>query len=70
VGLSRILAKHVATSVVGLAPRIMGIGPALAIPKVLERVGISKDDVDLFEINEAFATMVCVLFLPGFCYSS
>lgn len=37
----------------------MGIGPAFAIPKVLERVGISKDDVDLFEINEAFATMVC-----------
>jgi hypothetical protein len=36
----------------------MGIGPALAIPKVLERVGITKDDVDLWEINEAFATMV------------
>ncbi|KAF8273881.1 thiolase [Lactarius quietus] len=40
-----------------LAPRIMGIGPALAIPKVLEKVGLTKEDVDLFEINEAFASM-------------
>lgn len=30
----------------------MGIGPAFAIPKVLKKVGISKDDVDLWEINE------------------
>ncbi|BGP54159.1 hypothetical protein JCM8202v2_001736 [Rhodotorula sphaerocarpa] len=52
-----ILGKHVATSVAGLAPRIMGIGPAFAIPKVLERCQISKDDVDLFEVNEAFASM-------------
>jgi Thiolase, C-terminal domain len=40
-----------------LAPRIMGIGPALAIPKVLDLVGITKEDVDLYEINEAFASM-------------
>lgn len=53
-----ILAKHVATSVSGLAPRIMGIGPSYAIPAVLKRVGITKDDVDLFEINEAFASMM------------
>ncbi|OCH94702.1 thiolase [Obba rivulosa] len=53
----KILAKHVTTSVTGLAPRIMGIGPSLAIPMVLSQVGISKDDVDLFEINEAFASM-------------
>ena len=110
-----ILGKHVATSVAGLAPRIMGIvssspplcfqtgpppclfrrgfpcrrsgrdqhdkwqlrppyrvrtdppspffctrsrqGPAFAIPKVLERCNISKEDVDLFEVNEAFASM-------------
>ncbi|KZV77703.1 thiolase [Peniophora sp. CONT] len=52
-----ILAKHVTTSVAGLAPRIMGIGPSVAIPMLLESVGITKDDVDLFEINEAFASM-------------
>ncbi|KAJ3003593.1 hypothetical protein NUW54_g5214 [Trametes sanguinea] len=53
----KILAKHVTTSVCGLAPRIMGIGPSIAIPMVLEATGLSKDDVDLFEINEAFASM-------------
>ncbi|KAI0271419.1 thiolase [Gloeopeniophorella convolvens] len=53
----RILAKYVNVAVVGLAPRIMGIGPSLAIPKVLEKVGITKEDVDLFEVNEAFASM-------------
>ncbi|EMD41933.1 hypothetical protein CERSUDRAFT_110489 [Gelatoporia subvermispora B] len=53
----KILAKHVSTAVTGLAPRIMGIGPSIAIPMVLSQVGISKDDVDLFEINEAFASM-------------
>lgn len=53
-----ILAKHVATSVAGLAPRIMGIGPSYAIPMVLKRVGITKDEVDLFEVNEAFASMM------------
>jgi acetyl-CoA acyltransferase 1 len=34
----------------------MGIGPAVAIPKVLELTGLSKSDIDLFEINEAFAS--------------
>ncbi|CCA67700.1 probable POT1-acetyl-CoA C-acyltransferase, peroxisomal [Serendipita indica DSM 11827] len=53
----KILAKHVTTSVAGLAPRIMGIGPSIAIPMALEKAGITKDDVDLFEINEAFASM-------------
>lgn len=52
-----ILAKHVATSVSGLAPRIMGIGPTYAIPAVLKRTGLSIEEVDLFEINEAFASM-------------
>ena len=33
-----------------MAPRIMGIGPAIAIPKVLEKVGLTKEDVDLFEV--------------------
>ncbi|PWN96222.1 thiolase, partial [Tilletiopsis washingtonensis] len=53
----RILGKYVSCAVSGLAPRIMGIGPTYAIPKLLEQTGISKDQVDLFEINEAFASM-------------
>jgi|UPI000581A4DD acetyl-CoA acyltransferase 1 len=40
----------------GVPPQIMGIGPAVAIPKVLELTGLSKSDIDLFEINEAFAS--------------
>ena len=35
----------------------MGIGPSFAIPKVLKLTGLDKEDVDLFEINEAFASM-------------
>jgi len=53
----KILAKHVTTSVSGLPPRIMGIGPTFAIPQVLQKAGISQDDVDLWEVNEAFASM-------------
>lgn len=47
----KIIAKHVSTAVSALAPRIMGIGPTLAIPAVLAQVGISRDDVDLFEVR-------------------
>jgi acetyl-CoA acetyltransferase len=36
----------------------MGLGPAFAIPKALEKAGMKKEDVDLFEINEAFAAQV------------
>ncbi|KAM0331295.1 hypothetical protein ACHAQA_002965 [Verticillium albo-atrum] len=53
-----IIGKFVLSTVAGLAPRIMGIGPTYAIPKLLSKVGISKDDVDIFEINEAFASML------------
>ena len=35
----------------GLAPRVMGIAPTVAIPKVLEKVGLTKEDVDLFEVR-------------------
>jgi len=42
--------------VAGVAPEVMGIGPVEAIPKVLAHCGVSQDDVDLFEINEAFAS--------------
>ncbi|KAG8717714.1 hypothetical protein FRC08_006855 [Ceratobasidium sp. 394] len=52
-----VLAKYVTTAVAGLAPRIMGIGPTYAIPMVLEQTGLNTNDVDLFEINEAFASM-------------
>jgi acetyl-CoA acyltransferase 1 len=51
-----ILGKFVAASVVGVKPLLMGIGPWKAIPKVFELTGITKDDVDIFEINEAFAS--------------
>lgn len=54
-----ILGKYVAASVVGVAPLLMGIGPWAAIPKVFEKTGINKNDVDIFEINEAFASQ-CV----------
>ncbi|KAH8883117.1 acetyl-CoA acetyltransferase [Thozetella sp. PMI_491] len=52
-----ILAKYVGSTVAGLAPRIMGIGPTVAIPKLLAQHKISLDDVDVIEINEAFASM-------------
>lgn len=52
-----IIAKYAGSTVVGLEPRIMGIGPSYAIPKILGKVGLTKDEVDVFEINEAFASM-------------
>ncbi|KAL2119960.1 hypothetical protein VTJ04DRAFT_6921 [Mycothermus thermophilus] len=51
-----IMGKFVAASVVGCKPDEMGIGPALAIPKLLDRLGIDKQDVHRWEINEAFAS--------------
>ncbi|GAA5839225.1 hypothetical protein JCM5353_008542 [Sporobolomyces roseus] len=51
-----ILAKFCCCAVAGVEPKVMGIGPAFAIPKVLSKAGISKDEVDLWEINEAFAS--------------
>ncbi|PPQ62976.1 hypothetical protein CVT24_006081 [Panaeolus cyanescens] len=51
-----ILAKYITTAVAGVPPRIMGIGPVYAIPLALQNAGITQDDVDLFEINEAFAS--------------
>jgi acetyl-CoA C-acetyltransferase len=45
-------------SVVGLEPDEMGIGPVLAVPRLLERTGVSMDDIDLWELNEAFAVQV------------
>ncbi|OAA68046.1 3-ketoacyl-CoA thiolase peroxisomal a precursor [Niveomyces insectorum RCEF 264] len=51
-----VLGKFVAASVVGVPPLLMGVGPWKAIPKALARAGIAVDDVDVFEINEAFAS--------------
>lgn len=51
-----IVGKYVTSAVVGVPPRIMGVGPAYAIPKVLEKTGLTKDEVDFYEINEAFAS--------------
>ncbi|ORY88657.1 Thiolase, N-terminal domain-domain-containing protein [Leucosporidium creatinivorum] len=51
-----ILGKFVAAQVAGVEPKLMGIGPAFAIPKVLTKTGLTKEDVDLWEINEAFAS--------------
>ena len=51
-----IIGKYVAASIVGVKPLLMGQGPWKAIPKALELAGISKDDVDIYEINEAFAS--------------
>ncbi|KAF9444512.1 acetyl-CoA acetyl transferase [Macrolepiota fuliginosa MF-IS2] len=51
-----IVGKFVTSAVVGVPPRIMGVGPAFAIPKVLDLVGLNKDEVDFYEINEAFAS--------------
>jgi len=50
------LARFVAFAVAGVAPEIMGIGPIKAVPKVLERCGLSLKDIDLIELNEAFAS--------------
>ncbi len=40
----------------GLEPRIMGVGPIYAVPKALERAGLKMDDIELMELNEAFAS--------------
>ena len=51
-----IIGKFVGASIVGCAPDEMGIGPALAIPKLLDQFGVSNNDVQRWEINEAFAS--------------
>jgi acetyl-CoA C-acetyltransferase len=52
------LARIVSTGVSGLSPEIMGLGPIEASKKALQRAGLSVSDIDLFEINEAFAVQV------------
>jgi acetyl-CoA acetyltransferase family protein len=50
------LGAFVASAVAGVDPRVMGIGPVPAVRKLLARAGISVDDLDLVELNEAFAS--------------
>ena len=52
------LARIVASAVSGLDPKIMGVGPIEAVTRVLNRVGMKIGDVDVFELNEAFAAQV------------
>ncbi|MFD5075922.1 acetyl-CoA C-acetyltransferase [Streptomyces sp. NPDC058371] len=52
------LARIVSTGVTGLSPEIMGLGPVEASKQALGRAGLTVDDIDLFEINEAFAAQV------------
>ncbi len=56
------LARVVTSAVAGVEPRVMGIGPVFAARKALERAGLSVDDIDLVELNEAFAaqSIACI----------
>jgi acetyl-CoA C-acetyltransferase len=53
---ARPLGAFVGSATAGVDPRVMGIGPIPAVRKLLERTGVSIDDVDLMELNEAFAS--------------
>ena len=52
----KVRGRFVAYQAAGVPPEVMGIGPAFAIPKALEACGLTVNDIDLFEINEAFAS--------------
>ncbi len=58
----RPMARIVSTAVAGVDPAVMGVGPVPATRKALERAGIAVDDLDLVELNEAFASqsLVCI----------
>lgn len=50
------IARYVSFDVAGVAPELMGIGPVEAVPKALKKAGLSLSDIDLIELNEAFAS--------------
>jgi acetyl-CoA C-acetyltransferase len=52
------LGRFLGFAVAGCEPDEMGIGPVFAVPKVLKRLGLKMDDIDLWELNEAFAVQV------------
>jgi acetyl-CoA acyltransferase 1 len=51
-----IIARWITHSVAGVPPEIMGVGPAFAIPKALKQAGLKTTDIDIYELNEAFAS--------------
>lgn len=55
------LARIVAWSHAGVAPRVMGLGPVSAVPIALERAGLALTDIDVIESNEAFAAQACAV---------
>jgi len=55
------LARFVGFAVGGVPPELMGIGPTVAVPKVLQLTGLSLDDMGLIELNEAFASQALVV---------
>ncbi|EPQ28536.1 uncharacterized protein PFL1_03840 [Pseudozyma flocculosa PF-1] len=56
-----ILGRWVGTATMGVRPDVMGIGPAFAVPKLLERFQLKADDIDLWELNEAFASQALMV---------
>ena len=54
----RPLGRYIGLAVAGTDPDEMGIGPVFAVPRLLERFGLGIDDIDLWELNEAFAVQV------------
>lgn len=52
----KIYGRILSFAVAGVPPRVMGIGPAFAIPAALSKAGLDVKDIDIFEINEAFAS--------------
>lgn len=50
------MARYIGFDVAGVAPELMGIGPVLAVPKLLNKTGVKLNDIDLIELNEAFAS--------------
>ena len=56
------MAKIICSAVVGVEPRIMGIGPVKASEKALAKAGLSIDDIDVIELNEAFSaqSLACI----------
>jgi acetyl-CoA acetyltransferase family protein len=55
------LGRFVGSAVAGVDPRVMGIGPVPAVRKLLARVGVGVDEIDLVELNEAFASQSLVV---------
>ena len=52
----KVLGRVVSYAVAGVPPEIMGIGPAVAIPAALKKAGLQVKDIDVYEVNEAFAS--------------